>query len=234
MTNWYEVPCGRVLLAEMNAIAPFRDHSSDGTIGDAAHTTGDHVPDAEGAVRAVDIDNGPAVGENGITVSLESDEPGLTMETVVQFLLSRCRAGLEERITYIIYYERIWAQDNGWRQVAYHGSSPHKEHAHFSFSHNDRLANNTSSFHLEDIPMPITDGDIDKIAQRVVTLFTTDHDAGEDVDTTLGHFALSQEVPDVTQNGTPQVAYYQVFENYGKLLMAIRDSLAAIENKLGV
>jgi hypothetical protein len=148
MASWYEVPCGLQLFREFDTIAPNRSRASDGTIGDAAHQkeVSDHNPDKEGAVRAIDV-----------TSTL--NEPDLSMEDCVQFILTRCRAGLEKRITYIIYVRRIWAQDNEWRQVAYMGTSPHTEHAHFSLSHNDTLANNTASFHLEDTPMALTTAD---------------------------------------------------------------------------
>lgn len=227
---WYEVPCGLQLMKELNQIAPMRDHSSDGTIGDAAHQAGksDHNPDAEGAVRAVDLDNGPAVGINGITVSLEADEPGLTMETIVQFILGRCRAGLEKRITYIIYYKRIWAQDNGWRQETYNGSSLHEEHAHFSFSHSDVLANSIASYHLEDIPVALTNDDRNFIS----SFFDTTNLSDGGTDSKVGHPVWNQGIPDATVDGSPHDYAWKVLFNIATLLESVKASLVAIENTL--
>lgn len=216
--SWYEVPCGLELLSEFNTIAPDRDHASDGTIGDAAHQAehSDHNPDREGAVRALDVDN-------------TFNQSGLSMEMIVQYLLARCRAGYEQRITYIIYNRRIWEQDNGWRERTYTGSSPHTEHAHFSFSHNDRLANSRAPFYLEDIPVSLTQSDREWIANTIAAAFT-DRDTTGLVETTVGHDVLSQQVPDYTQSGTPQAAFYVAFDNLVKVVMNLKASIAVIEN----
>jgi hypothetical protein len=183
MNDWYEVPCGLQLFSEFDAIAPHRDHASDGTIGDTAHQNehSDHNPDSEGAVRANDVDN-------------NLYEPGLDFETVVQFILNRCRSGAEKRITYIIYYRRIWAQDDGWKQRTYTGSSQHTEHAHFSFSHNDRLANSTASFHLEEIPVAIPQAQMDQILAAIQAPFQ-DTASGPLNETEVGHAGRSAAVP---------------------------------------
>ncbi|GAA0471634.1 hypothetical protein Ade02nite_51120 [Paractinoplanes deccanensis] len=174
MADWILVPCLVKLRSEFNTIAPNRDKSSDGSIGDAAHqaTQSDHNDDEVGNVPIHDADRIHEV--HAIDVDVDLREPGLTMEMVVQFLLKRCRSGAEKRLRYIIYNRRIWQQSNGWAQQAYHGSNPHDHHAHFSSSYTTSLEASTASWHLEDIPVALTSADkswiaaeINKVEERV-------------------------------------------------------------------
>lgn len=221
MTYWYEVSCGKQLMAEFNTIAPNRDHASDGTIGDTAHQqeNSDHNPDSKGAVRAIDVDN-------------DLHEPGLDFETVVQFILERCRNGSETRITYIIYNRRIWEQDNGWRQRPYNGTSPHTEHGHFSFSHNDKVSNNTRSFRLDLIPVALTSADKEWITGQIGAAYLDTNKATGQSETVVGNRVLSQGIPDGTLPGTPQTPGYMVIQHMCELLLSIKDAVATIENTL--
>ncbi|MEV4344898.1 hypothetical protein AB0J83_10510 [Actinoplanes sp. NPDC049596] len=159
MADWILVPCLVRLRSEFNAIAPGRDKSSDGSIGDTAHqaTQSDHNDDEVGNVPIHDADKIHEV--HAIDVDVDLRESDLTMEKVVQFLLGRCRSGAEKRLRYIIYNRRIWEQSNGWRQKAYNGSNPHDHHAHFSASYTTSLEASTASWHLEDIPVALTSAD---------------------------------------------------------------------------
>lgn len=142
------VTCLVGLRSEINLLAPGRDKTSDGWIGDAAHqaSRSDHNPDSRGLVHAVDLD-----------VDLRTS--GLDMEKVVQHVLLRCRSGAEKRLRYVIYNRRIWEASNGWRQRAYGGANPHDKHAHFSASYDPRLEASTASWRLEDIPVALTEAD---------------------------------------------------------------------------
>jgi len=168
MADWILVACLKQLFAEFNAIAPSRDHASDGSIGDTAHQheVSDHNPDETGSVPIHDADHINEV--HAIDVDVDLRVPGLTMETVVQFLLSRCRNGSEKRLRYIIYNRRIWEADNGWKQRAYTGASAHTEHAHFSASYDTAREASTASWHLEDIPVALTAADKQWITSQVV------------------------------------------------------------------
>ena len=159
MADWILVACLKRLFAEFDQIAPHRDHASDGSIGDTAHQheVSDHNPDETGSVPIHDADHINEV--HAIDVDVDLREPGLTMETVVQFLLTRCRNGSEKRLRYIIYNRRIWEADNGWKQRAYTGASAHTEHAHFSASYDTAREASTASWHLEDIPVALTAAD---------------------------------------------------------------------------
>src|SRR5689334_1865909 len=132
MADWILVPCLVRLRTEFDRIAPDRDRTTDGSIGDTAHqgTVSDHNPDETGSVPVHDADSRNEV--HAIDVDVDLRTPGLTMEEVVQFLLGRCRSGAETRLRYIIFNRRIWEASNGWKQRAYTGASAHTEHAHFS------------------------------------------------------------------------------------------------------
>lgn len=156
---WELVPCLAALRAELNELAPARDHASDGSIGDAAHSSSsDHTPDeVSDALRGRDADSRNEVH----AVDLDSDlrTPGLSMEMVVQHLLGRCRTGAEKRLRYVIFNRRIWSASDSWRERTYTGPSPHDHHAHFSASYESAREADTSPWHLEDIPVALTDAD---------------------------------------------------------------------------
>lgn len=131
-TNWIKAPNIVALFNSFNKIAPDRDKTSDGTIGNLEHTTGvsGHNPDDTAGVRAErsDSDNIPEVRAGDVDVDLR--QPGLTMEMCVQAFLKSPED--RERFIYVIYNRRIWSKSTGWVQKAYTGDSPHDHHAHFS------------------------------------------------------------------------------------------------------
>lgn len=162
MSTWILVPCLEALRAEVNRLAPGRDKTSDGTIGDTAHQgrTSDHNDDEIGNVPIRDADAEHEVHALDLDVNL--NEPGLTMEDVVQHIVGRCRSGAEKRLRYVIYNRRIWEASNGWKQRVYTGDSPHTEHAHFSASYETSREADTSSWHLDELgdDMLVKKGDI--------------------------------------------------------------------------
>jgi len=157
--DWILIPALNALFMAFNRVAPARDKRSDGSIGDTAHQheVSDHNPDETGSVPIHDKDRVNEV--HAIDVDADLRESDLTMEKVVQFLLGRCRSGAETRLRYIIYNRRIWEASNGWRQRAYTGPSAHTEHAHFSASYDTAKEAATASWHLEDIPVALTEAD---------------------------------------------------------------------------
>jgi hypothetical protein len=169
MSSWILIAAGKSLMAAFDVLAPGRDHTSDGTIGDTAHVAegnSDHLPDEDyAALRNLDADHINEV--HAIDVDNDLRESDLTMEKVVQFLLGRCRSGAEKRLRYIIYNRRIWSASSGWVQKAYTGASAHTEHAHFSFSYVTSLEASTASWHLEDIPVALTAADKTWIVEAI-------------------------------------------------------------------
>lgn len=168
MADWILVPCLVQLRDEFNLIAPDRDKKSDGSIGDPAHEEreSDHNRDESGNVPIRDPDRINEV--HAIDIDVDLRVPGLSMEKVVQFLLTRCRSGAEKRLRYIIYNRRIWSASNGWRQQSYTGSNPHDKHGHFSSSYETKHEASTASWHLEELTdVAFTDEDGTALVKKV-------------------------------------------------------------------
>jgi hypothetical protein len=122
-----------MLRDQIDAAAPSRRKSSDGTIGDAAHSSrsSDHNPDRSDTVRALDITHDPA---NGV-------DAGLIAETLV--------ASKDPRISYIIWNKRIVSPTKSpWKWRRYDGKNPHTMHIHISTVKDDALAHNRNPWQL--------------------------------------------------------------------------------------
>lgn len=223
MASWILIAAGKSLFAAFDEIAPNRSHASDGTIGDAAHAkeVSDHNPDETGAVPIHDADHVNEV--HAIDVDAALREPGLTMEYVVQFILLQCRSGVEKRLRYIIYNERIWEADNGWKQRAYTGKSLHIEHAHFSFSYTTNLEASTVSWQLEAIPVAIPAGQMAQLLGAIegVTAFDPKPQSDGTPQSKIGRVALEQGIPDGTDPDGARAQAWQVLENLGKALLTL-------------
>ena len=135
-----------VLRDQINALAPNRDKSADGTIGDAAHaaTKSEHNPDGNGVVRAMDITNDPASG-------VVSDK--------IAHALTDSR---DPRILYVISNAQIAASYdvNGvpaWSWRKYTGKNPHDHHFHVSVVAGPALYDLQSPWRLDGVkfePVP--------------------------------------------------------------------------------
>jgi hypothetical protein len=99
------------LRAETNAKWPDRDKRSDGWIGDARHRAGksDHNPDANGCVRAIDV-----------------DRDGIDPRQLVLAAIG------DPRTNYVIFDRKIYSRRRGFRAHAYTGPNPHTHHVHIS------------------------------------------------------------------------------------------------------
>ena len=104
---------------------PSRDRSSDGWIGDTRHAArpSDHNPDAEGWVRAIDVDRDVS----------GKPKPDL-MPDIADQIRILCKSKREKRITYIIFDGRIASSKKGWAWRPYEGSNKHAHHMHVSFA----------------------------------------------------------------------------------------------------
>jgi hypothetical protein len=111
MATWHLAPSLAVLRAEVNARWPGRDRTSDGSIGDTAHSSrsSDHNPNSRRSVNAIDV-----------------DEDGVDMAAI--------KAAIQRHPSahYWIYERRIADRDNDWRPVPYYGDNPHDKHLHVS------------------------------------------------------------------------------------------------------
>ncbi|MBB4755292.1 hypothetical protein [Actinoplanes lobatus] len=173
MASWILVPCLGQLRTELNRIAPGRDTSSDGTIGDVAHQarSSDHNDDEVGNVPIRDADGKHEV--HAVDLDADLRESDLTMEKVVQHIVARCRSGAEKRLRYVIYNRRIWEASNNWRQRSYTGDNAHTQHAHFSGSYETKHEADTRSWGLEEIPVALTEADKKWLAAQIDKAATT-------------------------------------------------------------
>jgi hypothetical protein len=101
---------------------PDRDRSSDGTLGDARHSTkkSDHNPcPRTGYVRAFDLD-----------ASLDGKD------ATAHYLADQIRAHAKssKRIAYVIFNKKIASKRTLWRFIKYRGTNPHTKHIHISFT----------------------------------------------------------------------------------------------------
>jgi len=102
---------------------PDRDRRSDGWLADARHTAkgnSDHIPDARGIVRAIDID---------ADLNAHPEEA----HSIVEKLRKLAKNG-DKRIKYIIFDGRICSPILNWKWRKYKGINPHRHHFHVSFT----------------------------------------------------------------------------------------------------
>ena len=164
MASWILVPClasQHGLLGEFNALAPSRDRSSDGSIGDSAHasSSSDHNPDETGATPSEDADFTNEVHAIDVTANLR--KAGWSMARAVEIIVTRHRTGKDNRLQNVIYNGRIWSRSWGWKARVYTGSNKHKKHAHFSSRYTTAQERDTRSWGLleADKPAPPTEED---------------------------------------------------------------------------
>lgn len=132
MASWILVPCLVTLRGEFNLIAPKRDKASDGSVGDPRHAanSSDHNPDETGRTPSSDTDRVNEV--HAIDVDKELRQAGWDMNRCLQIIITRHRAGLDDRLQNVIYNRRIWSRSWGWTARTYTGSNAHTQHGHFS------------------------------------------------------------------------------------------------------
>ena len=104
---------------------PSRDRTSDGWIGDTRHAArpSDHNPDANGWVRAIDLDR-----------DLSGRAKPDLMPDLADQLRLLCKSKREKRIAYIIFDGRIASSKKSWEWRTYEGSNKHNHHMHVSFT----------------------------------------------------------------------------------------------------
>jgi hypothetical protein len=100
-----------------------RDRTSDGWIGDSRHSArkSDHNPDAQGWVRAIDIDRDLS----------GRPKPDLMPDVANQL---RLLAKTDRRISYLIFDGKITSARSLWRWRKYKGINQHRTHLHISFT----------------------------------------------------------------------------------------------------
>ncbi|MEH2489350.1 hypothetical protein [Bradyrhizobium sp. AZCC 2230] len=132
--DWRPARSLEVLLKQVNDMAPGRDKSSDGILGDQSHQTrkSDHNPDANGVVTAMDISHDPAHGVDA----------GDLAETL--------RQSQDKRIKYIISNRRIASSVvSPWQWRPYNGANAHEHHVHVSVMDTPSLYDDTSAWQID-------------------------------------------------------------------------------------
>jgi hypothetical protein len=120
--------------SQIDAMAPGRDKSNDGTIGDTSHQArkSDHNPNSDGVVTAIDITNDPAHGVNA----------GELAELL--------RLSKDSRIKYVISNRRIFSsQVEPWQWRPYNGANAHTHHVHLSVVGDKAHYDNTQPWPIE-------------------------------------------------------------------------------------
>jgi hypothetical protein len=123
--NWRPAKSILKLRDQINAMYPNRDKTSDGIIGDTAHSArkSDHNPNGAGVVTAIDIDK-----------DLDSTNPLAMKEFII-----RLQDSFDPRIKYIIFDGQITVKGDIHKWKPYHGANSHKHHCHISVSSNAAL-----------------------------------------------------------------------------------------------
>jgi hypothetical protein len=161
MSGWVLTAQLQAFRRQMDAVFPDRDRRSDGTVGDVAHQaeTSGHNPDRSANAEYSDGDARDEV--RALDVDADTGNPDVSMEDVVQHLVTLARSGKLWFIRYMIYNRRIWTANDGWRQRAYTGASPHTEHLHLSGAYDqasDELA--TANYHLDELVDTVSKQDV--------------------------------------------------------------------------
>ena len=114
---------GQQLREQFDDCFPDRDRTSDGWIGDSRHSASksDHIPDAQGWVRAIDIDR---------------DLSGKPKPDIMPDVADQLRklAKRDRRVSYIIFEGRIASRILNYRWRKYSGINQHTRHIHISFT----------------------------------------------------------------------------------------------------
>ena len=112
---------GTQLRDQIDTWYPDRRTTSDGWLGDARHSTtkSDHNPDADGCVRAIDVDSCLGSSE-GISVYL-ADQIRICAKT-------------DKRISYVIHNGMIASKILNFKWRKYRGFNKHTKHFHCSFT----------------------------------------------------------------------------------------------------
>lgn len=135
MADWFLAPSLDQLRREINAKWPYRDKSSDGTVGDTSHAArkSSHNPlwsapgKWSGVVRGLDIDSNGKPGKRTPIV-----------DAVLEAAIG------DHRVWYVIWNRQIWSRTTNWKPKPYTGSNPHDHHVHVSLIEEERAWGDTS------------------------------------------------------------------------------------------
>jgi hypothetical protein len=238
------VPCLVQLRREFNQAFPRRDVQSDGWIADALHSpSSHHSPDESSSVlRHHDADSKNEV--HALDVDEDLRDAQTTMAEAVREIHRRHRAGIDNRITEIIYEGRIATAARGWTWRDYSGANPHDKHAHFSASYVTSRESDVRPFgvaalaHREDTAAMATQFNADDRTELYnAAKKTTDRSAfptGGGLRSDVGQGVLEQGMPRDTAPGTTRVPVWYVLAEMHMMLTALTAAVAAVDNRVDV
>lgn len=127
---WVVVPALKEGSQQLDEAFPNREHGAEGFVGDTAHkgSPSSHNPDKTGNPEFSDGDNQDEV--RAWDADKDLHDPNVTMEDVVQHLITGLRAGKFWWIRYIIFNGRIWHRRDNFVTRVYTGSNKHTDHMH--------------------------------------------------------------------------------------------------------
>ena len=132
MGYWFLSASLEKLREQINSAAPRRSKVSDGSIGDADHSsrTSDHNPSADGSVNAIDVTHDPAGGFDGHALRYDLVD------------------GQDWRLNYVIFDGAIYSRVRGFRRKTYTGRNQHRQHVHVSIRQGDAYEDDRSPWSL--------------------------------------------------------------------------------------
>jgi hypothetical protein len=167
---WTVVPCLDALRDQLDLLAPGRDKSSDGSIGDTAHSArpSSHNPDRTGSPEYRDGDTADEIRARDFDKDLRTEN--LSMLMVVRHLVEGGRSGRFWWIRYVIYQGVIYHKSYKFAARTYTGVNHHDEHAHVN-SDFSQAADTVRgvAYHFEEIPVAMTTADWSKLQSMLTT-----------------------------------------------------------------
>jgi len=215
---------------QMNEFFPNRDKTSDGTIGDYAHTQekSGHNPDDTSEHNAEwDSDSDTKSEVRAIDIDSNTGDPDVSMEDIFQHLIALGKSqGSKFPVRYMIYNRRIARASNNWALETYTGASAHTEHIHLSGAYSDAADENYYNYRLDEL-MALTDSDRQWITDFFARTTRTD---GGGITSKIGRDALDQGIPNgVTGTFSPA---WSAIGDIGKQTKAISAALQTVLTKV--
>lgn len=230
MAGWILTLGLQNLRGQINDWAPDRDHTSDGTIGDAAHEAemSGHNPDDTAGSKAEwngDPDSTPEVRAFDCDIDFRN---GATAQQLVDHV--RALPGISSVLRYMIYNRKMYHERDDWAPTAYTGPSAHTEHIHFSGAWSQAADNNQSfDYRLEEIVIMLSAADKTWIQQQIAAVTAYDSPQADGTPTSkVGRLALTQGIPNGTKPDAPRDQAWEVIADLGRALVALQETVDAL------